>query len=278
MAFIIFIVVVMACDFWGIEQQPTDYFLYSRALDFSAYFFYTECVIKIFALGFEGYFGDNWSRFDFFLVCTTIVDQFASELLAQILPMPPMLLRVLRVFRILRILRLLKGAKELRNLIVTLIYSFPSLVNVCGVLVLITFMYSVLGVDLFTFVVHRENIDDSRNFEDIGHAALLLFQCLTNDAWSGLMADALIEAHTGECSNEEGNCGSWLAIPYFISFQVRAYTIALSFTTSTPLLPFASFSLALCFHPSLLRTPCALTSPAHLSCSPVLLTSPASLS
>merc|ERR1719424_79526 len=141
MAFIIFIVAVMACDFWGIEQEPTDYFLYSRALSFSAYFFYAECVIKIFALGPEGYFGDNWSRFDFFLVCTTVVDQFAAELLAQILPIPPMLLRVLRVFRVLRILRLLKGAKELRNLIVTMILSFPSLINVGSILALIMFIY-----------------------------------------------------------------------------------------------------------------------------------------
>ena len=240
MAFIIFIVAVMACDFWGIEQEPTDYFLYSRALSFSAYFFYAECVIKIFALGPEGYFGDNWSRFDFFLVCTTVVDQFAAELLAQILPIPPMLLRVLRVFRVLRILRLLKGAKDLRNLIVTLIYSFPSLVNVCGVLMLITFMYSVLGVDLFTFVVHRENIDDNRNFMDIGHAALLLFQCLTNDAWSGLMADALIEAHTGECSNEAGNCGSWVAIPYFISFQVIGSFVFLNLVVAIILENFTS--------------------------------------
>ena len=41
---------------------------------------------------------------------------------------------MLRVFRILRILRLLKSAKGLRNMLVTLILSFPSLVNVAALL------------------------------------------------------------------------------------------------------------------------------------------------
>jgi hypothetical protein len=63
----------------------------------------------------------------------------------QVLPLPPMLLRVLRILRILRILRLLKGAKELRNLLVTMILSFPSLLNVGSMLALVVFIYAVLG-------------------------------------------------------------------------------------------------------------------------------------
>ena len=182
-----------------------------------------------------------------------------SEWLATILPVPPMLLRVLRVVRVLRILRLLKGAKELRTLIMTMIYAFPSLINVCGratrtvphrsqwtqcptdpsgfsaqcttravalcvpqvcgVLALIIFIYAILGVDFFTFVAHQQNINDYRNFDDLGHAGLLLFQCLTGDAWSALMTDAMVADGAG-CSEGAGDCGSWIAIPYFISFQV----------------------------------------------------------
>ena len=86
-------------------------------------------------------FSDPWCQFDFFLVCTSLIDQFASELLATYLPIPPMLLRVMRILRILRILRLLKGAKELRDLIVTMVLSFPSLINVCSLLALVLFIY-----------------------------------------------------------------------------------------------------------------------------------------
>ena len=109
----------------------------------------------VYSAGPPAYFSDNWCRFDFFLVCTSLLDEFASELLANVLPLPPMLLRVLRVLRILRILRLLKGAKELRNLIITMVLSFPSLLNVGSLLTLVIFIYAVLGLNLFTFIVHQ---------------------------------------------------------------------------------------------------------------------------
>lgn len=48
-------------------------------------------------------------------------------------------------------------------------------------------------------------------------------QCLTNDAWSGLMTDAMIGPESEMCTEEAGNCGSWVAVPYFISFQVVHY-------------------------------------------------------
>lgn len=141
---------VMACDFWGIEQDASALLWQQHAMDTFSSIYYCEALLKMIALGLSGYFGDNWCRFDFFLVCASIIDQFATEILAGVLPMPPMLLRVLRVFRILRILRLLKGAKELRDLIVTMILSFPSLLNVASLLALVLFIFSVLGVNLFT--------------------------------------------------------------------------------------------------------------------------------
>jgi len=176
--------------------------------------------MKLIALGFDGYFGDSWCRFDFFLVCIFAVDEFATELLARYVPVPPMLLRVLRVFRILRIIRLLRKFKELRNLIVTMILSLPSLFNVAALLALIIFIYAVLGVQLFTFLAPGVSIDDERNFHSVGTAALLLFQCLTGDGWSILMADAMVSEESGGCSVEAGDCGSQVAIPFFISFQL----------------------------------------------------------
>ena len=57
----------------------------------------------------------------------SLVDQFFSELLQAVLPVPPTLLRVLRVFRVLRIVRLLKSAKGLRDLLMTMVYPVPAL-------------------------------------------------------------------------------------------------------------------------------------------------------
>lgn len=220
-------IAVMACDYLGIEDHPEIFMLYERSMDFFAFIYYFEATVKILALGFPSYISDNWCRFDFFLVCTSLVDQFATELLAAFLPIPPMLLRVLRVFRILRILRLLKGAKQLRDLIITMMLSFPSLLNVSSLLALIMFIYSILGVNLFTFVAHGDPITEAhgginfqRNFDNMGQAILVLLQCLTSDGWSTIMSDAMIDEASGKCVAADGNCGTGAAVPYFVSYQI----------------------------------------------------------
>ena len=142
-------------------------------------------------LGAAQYFGDGWCRFDFFLVCVSLLDQIAHEALAAVLPVPPFLLRVMRLVRILRLLRLLKGAKELRSLLVTLVLSFPSLLNVASLLAMVIFVYAVLGLQLFSFVAHGDSIDAQRNFETLGSGALLLFQVMAVDGrgWPWMAVD-----------------------------------------------------------------------------------------
>ena len=88
----------------------------------------------------------------------SLLDQFFLELLMKYLPVPPTVLRVMRVARVLRILRLLKNLKGLRDLVMTLVFAFPSLVNVGALLGLVIFMYAVLGMNLFTFVMHGGDI------------------------------------------------------------------------------------------------------------------------
>ena len=227
--FITFVIIanigVMACDYWGIEQNAAHLTSYDQAMSAFSLVYYVECILKLIGLAPDGYFADGWNRFDFTLVCTSLVDQFATELLAQYLPLPPMLLRVLRVFRILRILRLLKGAKDLRDLIVTMALSMPSLLNVGSLLALVVFIYAAVGVNTFTFIAHGpigSGISDERNFDSFGSSCLILFQCLTGDDWSGVMSDAMIDetSSNGRCTEEAADCGSPMAAPFFISFQI----------------------------------------------------------
>ena len=56
------------------------------------------------------------------------------------LPIPPTMLRVLRIARVLRILRLLKSLKGLRDLVMTLVFAFPALMNVGALLGIVMFM------------------------------------------------------------------------------------------------------------------------------------------
>ena len=168
----------MACDYWGIENHEGHLHAYNSAMDLFSLVYYVECILKLIGLAPDGYFGDGWNRFDFTLVCTSLVDQFATELLARYLPLPPMLLRVLRVFRVLRIVRLLKSAKGLRDLLMTMVYSAPALVNVGSLLFLVVFIYAVLGMSLFPYVMQGDNVTPERNFETFSAAMLRYFNVI----------------------------------------------------------------------------------------------------
>jgi hypothetical protein len=113
--------------------------------------------------------------------------------------------------------------------------------------VLQLFIYAVLGVSMFTFVAQGDplldahgGINEQRNFVDIGHALLLLLQCLTGDGWSSVMASAMIDEESGKCSDARGDCGSPFAIPYFISFQIVGSFIFLNLVVAVILENFAN--------------------------------------
>ena len=125
--------------------------------------FFMEFIIKVIALNYK-YFWDAWNRFDFLLVLISVVDVFLLFLTSEGVPFNPGVLRVFRVFRVLRILRLIRKAKKARVLIETLWYSLPSLGNIFAFLLLLFFMYAVLGVQLFASIHHGEFIKRDANF------------------------------------------------------------------------------------------------------------------
>jgi hypothetical protein len=59
---------------------------------------------------------------------------------------------VARAFRIGRIFRLIKKAKFLRVIFNTIIFTIPSLANVGALMMLLLFIFAILGVYLFATV------------------------------------------------------------------------------------------------------------------------------
>ena len=84
----------------------------------------------------------------------------------------------------------------------------------------------------------QEFLDESRNFSTFGNAVLLLLQCITGDGWSGLMGDCLVQPPF--CDRDAGDCGSWLAVPYFVSFQVIGSFVLLNLLVAVILENFTS--------------------------------------
>ena len=126
------------------------------------------------------------------------------------MPLPETLLRLPSAFVVLRVMRLVQYSKALEKLLTIAFLSLPSLVNVTSLLLLVMFIFSILGVQLFTFLPRGIYLDDDRNFDNFQNALLVNLQCLTGDSWSGLMGDA----------RNSDTVNPMLVEIYFVAFQV----------------------------------------------------------
>merc|ERR1719204_328122 len=113
--------------------------------------FTIEAFLKISGLGWTQYWRSNWNKFDLFIVVVGVVSLFEVTGNASLF--------VLSLFRIGRVLRLINKAKTLKTLFLTLMYSIPSLWNIGLLLVIVLFVYALIGMHLF------EGKDDKNQWE-----------------------------------------------------------------------------------------------------------------
>lgn len=61
------------------------------------------------------------------------------------------------------------------------------MMNVGALLMLLLFLFAVLGVSLFAEVKIQDNMDRHANFESFGRAVLTLLRVSTGEGWVGIM-------------------------------------------------------------------------------------------
>ncbi|KAL3189821.1 hypothetical protein MRX96_020846 [Rhipicephalus microplus] len=131
----------LAMKFYG---QPESY---TYALDvmnmiFTAVFA-LEFVLKIVAFRFKNYFGDAWNVFDFIIVLGSFIDIFYSE----VNPGTNIIsINFFRLFRVMRLVKLLSKGEGIRTLLWTFIKSFQALPYVALLIVMLFFIYAVIGM------------------------------------------------------------------------------------------------------------------------------------
>lgn len=81
---------------------------------------------------------------------------------------------IIRSFRILRMFRLLKSYG--RMVLDTFVNILPQITNIMGLIFLLIFIYSVLGISLFADIKYRDNYNKDNNFRSFPKAIVLLFR------------------------------------------------------------------------------------------------------
>lgn len=100
---------------------------------------------------------------------------------------------ILRAFRILRLLRLLKrGGKNLYMIFNTFVITIKSLANMGALLLLIMYMYSIVGMIILGEYKRVGAMNDYINFESFSSAIITLFTVATGDSWDGTTASFII--------------------------------------------------------------------------------------
>ncbi|KAH3892449.1 hypothetical protein DPMN_016567, partial [Dreissena polymorpha] len=201
---------------------------YSDALDYMNMFFTgvftVEFVLKLTAFRFKYYIIDPWNIFDFIIVLGSFIDIIYTEVNTGSLIIS---INFFRLFRVMRLIKLLSQGEEIGTLLWTFIKSFQALPYVGLLIVMLFFIYAVIGMQVFGRIaiddstqIHRNN-----NFQTFPQALLVLFRSATGEAWQEIMlscrADPTVKCDPlSENRNTTETCGNNFAFPYFISFYV----------------------------------------------------------
>ncbi|XP_053110951.1 voltage-dependent L-type calcium channel subunit alpha-1C isoform X6 [Hemicordylus capensis] len=201
--------------------------------------FTVEMVLKLIAFKPKHYFCDAWNTFDALIVVGSIVDiaitevnpaehtQCSSSMTAD--ENSRISITFFRLFRVMRLVKLLSRGEGIRTLLWTFIKSFQALPYVALLIVMLFFIYAVIGMQVFGKIALNDTTEINRNnnFQTFPQAVLLLFRCATGEAWQEIMLACLPDKKCDLESVEPNNfpegehsCGSSFAIFYFISFYM----------------------------------------------------------
>ncbi|XP_072336833.1 voltage-dependent L-type calcium channel subunit alpha-1S-like isoform X6 [Scyliorhinus torazame] len=206
--------------------------------------FALEMVFKLCAFKAKGYFGDPWNVFDFLIVIGSIIDVILSEVNTALASSGGLYclssgcdssesedssrisISFFRLFRVMRLVKLLSRGEGVRTLLWTFIKSFQALPYVALLIVMLFFIYAVIGMQVFGKIANVDGaqINRNNNFQTFPQAVLLLFRCATGEAWQEIMLACqpgkLCDPESDYEPGEEYTCGTNFAVFYFISFYM----------------------------------------------------------
>ncbi|CAH1103422.1 unnamed protein product [Psylliodes chrysocephalus] len=211
-------------------HKPEEYLTYEKVLDYLNMIFTAvfamEFVFKLAAFRVKNYFGDAWNVFDFIIVLGSFVDIVYQDV------NPGLKFQLsgnfFRLFRVMRLIKLLNRGEGIRTLLWTFLKSFQALPYVALLIVMLFFIYAVIGMQMFGKIESNDlgsssSITRNNNFGTFFQAVLVLFRSATGESWQEIMMDCA-DTPAAKCHSNvkkvANNCGSVVAYPFFISFYV----------------------------------------------------------
>jgi uncharacterized membrane protein len=216
---------------------------YEMTLEFLNYsfslVFNIEMVLKLIGMG-KHYFSSSWNKFDFLIVLGTDIG-FLLNLMSIGIDISTAA-TVIRAFRIMRVARLMKSFG--RVILDTLAYIIPQITNIMSLIFLLLFIYSALGINLFSTIMYRENYNELNNFRNFYNSIIILMRCATGEDWHLIMDDLASTSsyNDQECEDDQTwkemqddgirGCGSSFSMPYFLTFILVISFVAMNLSVA----------------------------------------------
>ena len=128
----------------------------------------------------RNYLRDGWNLFDLIIVVLSLIP---FDLLFAGGGGLGQAVLALRVFRMIRVMRLIQGRPQLRRIIDTVFKTIPVIIDIAILLVIILYIYSVIGSFLFK----------GDDWQNVFSSMLVMFSVLVVDGWNeinrGLMPE-----------------------------------------------------------------------------------------
>ncbi|KAJ9460078.1 Sodium channel protein 60E [Diplonema papillatum] len=220
---------------WTSMQRGTSFF-------FSAVFS-TEMLLKIGVGGVRMYLASAWNKIDCAIVVSSWVEVVVTEFITR--GSAGSAVQLLRLGRVIRLIRHFKGLKKL---IMTLYYSIPAVLNVGSLLLLIFFIYGVMGMVFFggirneNYIPGEPYLNPHWNFNSFPKSVLTLYRISTFDSWRAVLKACLlappfcsdsarvVALPEGGVETVEANCGAtngWYT--FGISLYFSAFVLTVGF-------------------------------------------------
>lgn len=197
--------------------------------------FTIDLILKLIAYGVKQYFlGGSWNVFDFVVLMGSYIDIIMYMIIKK-----GLYIRLVKMFRAARLIKLLNYGGEMRTLLFVFLKALKSLPHVLFLIVLVFYIYAIIGMQLFGNVVEDPDGDGMsyvitryNNFGTFWYSMLLLFRCSTGEAWQAIMRD--LEPKFALCSKETSsdNCGSSFAPAYFCTFVISSQFLVVNLFVS----------------------------------------------
>ena len=175
--------IVLAVTHVGMSKEMEDVLQYMNW--FFTGIFFIEMIIRLLAYG-KNYFKDYWYIFDFAIVIGSsilIIISLSSDSGENLTTF----VTAARLLRIGRLLRLFRQMKSLQVIFSTFLTTLPHMLNVGGIMLLIIYVYSVIGISLFAEIKHNGPMGKFLGFTGFFKSFVTLIRIATGENWNLLM-------------------------------------------------------------------------------------------